>query len=141
MRLHHSSITRIPKTFILCHKGSNYNILQQLTFQGANVALIEPFPKRDESSYTNCAASEICRKMNRDCVNVFQCDIHNSKHIKQVLTETKETFGRLDGIVLYDEYKWDYSCLMYTYMNFVKKGQISIVDPETNIIQNDESFR
>lgn len=140
IRNHHSFKNINPKTFMLCHKGDNYNILHQLAFQGANVSLVEPLPKKNERSYSYTIAEEICERLKKPCITVLKCDIHNTKHIKYVMDETKNIYGKLDGIVLYDQYKWDYSCLMYSYMNFVKKGQIYIVEPENNIIQTDENF-
>jgi hypothetical protein len=129
-----------PTTIMLCHKGTNYNVLKTLAKQGINISLIEPYPTKKSETKSFKIAQEICDIMKRHCVTVLQCNINNTHHVKYAMNETIDIYGSIEGIVLYEKYKWDYSCFLYSYMKYARVGQITIIDHETNTIQNDEHF-
>jgi citronellol/citronellal dehydrogenase len=83
-------------------RGIGYNIAKNLALCGANVTIIgktkEKHPKLDGTIYS--AAEKICSISKRPSCMGLPCDIRNTKHIKNVIDETMDVYGKIDGVVL-----------------------------------------
>lgn len=122
--------TEISNTLILCHKGNNYKAIEKLASHGSNICVIEQIPKNHERTHTYSVAEHICEKLKRPCISVLQCDMYNPKYINYAFNETEDIYGSIDGLVVYNEYKWDCNVFMNKYLDSIKNnGNIMIVDP------------
>ena len=123
---------QITSTLLLCHKGTNYKAIEKLASSGSNICVVEQFPKSHTRTQTFSVAENICEKLKRPCISVVQCDMYNPKYIDYAFNETQDTFGSIDGLVLYNDYKWDCNVFMHKYLDSIKtNGNIIIIDPHS----------
>ena len=92
------------KTFIVsgASRGIGFNIAKKLAMQGANVTIvgktITKHPKLEGTIFS--AAEEICDVVKKSSCMGIPCDIRVSKEIDNVINETLDVYGSIDGVVL-----------------------------------------
>jgi hypothetical protein len=57
--------------------------------------------------------------------------MYNPKYMDYAINETKDIYGSIDGLVLYNKNKWECGEIIYKYLYSIKtNGNISIMDPD-----------
>jgi hypothetical protein len=126
------NISNLSNTLLLCHSGNNYKVIEKLASFGSNICVMEHLPnKKTPQTKTFMVAENICEKMKRPCITVLQCDMYNPKYMDYAINETKDIYGSIDGLVLYNKNKWECGEIIYKYLYSIKtNGNISIMDPD-----------
>lgn len=75
-------------------KGFGFSISESLLARGAKIAMLA----RGEQSLT-AAAEKLAKKYNRENIFTQVCDVANGDDIRQAFTNTKQHFGRLNGLI------------------------------------------
>jgi citronellol/citronellal dehydrogenase len=92
------------KTYIVsgASRGIGFNIAKKLAIQGANVTIVgktvTKHPKLEGTIFS--AAEEICDIVQKPSCMGIQCDVRVSKQMDNVINETLDVYGSIDGVVL-----------------------------------------
>jgi len=121
---------KASNTILLCHKGNNYKVIDRLASQGNNVCVVEH--QSSKIPTTISTAEHICLKYKRPCITVLPANIYDPKNIEFVFDQTTNIYGTIDGLVLYNDYKWESNAILNKYLDsIISNGNISVVDPHT----------
>ena len=73
-----------------------------------------------------------CLKYKRPCITVLPANIYDPKNIDFIFDQTTNIYGTIDGLVLYNDYKWESNAILNKYLDsIISNGNISVVDPHT----------
>ena len=100
---------KASNTILLCHKGNNYKVIDRLASEGNNVCVVE-----------------------HQTSKILTTNIYDPKNIEFIFDQTTNIYGTIDGLVLYNDYKWESNAILNKYLDsIISNGNISVVDPHT----------